>query len=445
MRFPAKIKYRGQVRAKIYANEGGYRLYWRATVAGKRQSLFKSFRTYSEAKTEADKVVKQLYEGAAATTLTASHASDAVAALQRLQSLYQSTGRRISLLAGISAFCEATTKLGERPLNECVDTYLRNLATVKRVDMGQAIEQFIESRRLKTIPRAEGKRPEMSPEHHYNTALWLREFGATFPGYAVCDLTKAHLDKYMEGHADVGPKTRNERRSVAKMFLQWAVEKDYLAPAHRLFEAGGMKHEPADDVEIECYTAEELRALLERASKQPEPAKEGGKPEADYRHLLPVLALAGLAGMRFKEITRLAWEDVLGRPDHIEVKAAKSKTRSRRLIPTCPALAAWLKPFRGSTGRVWTKGYVALHEDFTAMRKSLGIPNRRNGMRHAFVSAHFAAHSDENLTAAQAGNSPSMIHAHYKGLLTKAEGEAWFCVTPAPAANVIPMKGATNG
>jgi hypothetical protein len=30
-----------------------------------------------------------------------------------------------------------------------------------------------------------------------------------------------------------------------------------------------------------------------------------------------------------------------------------------------------------------------------------------------------------------------MIHAHYKGLLTKAEGEAWFAVAPAQAANVI--------
>jgi integrase len=143
--------------------------------------------------------------------------------------------------------------------------------------------------------------------------------------------------------------------------------------------------------------------------------------------------------MRFKEITRLVWEDVLGRPDHIEVKAAKSKTRSRRLIPTCPALAAWLEPYRDRTGLVWTKGYDMLHEDFAALRESLEIPNRRNGLRHAFVSAHFAAYSDENLTAAQAGNSPQMIHAHYKGLLTKAEGEAWFAVTPARAANVIPL------
>jgi integrase len=179
--------------------------------------------------------------------------------------------------------------------------------------------------------------------------------------------------------------------------------------------------------------------MLERAGRAPAPPKGGKEPEADCRDLLPVLALAGLAGMRFKEITRLVWEDVLGRPEHIEVKAAKSKTRSRRLIPTCPALAAWLQPYRGRTGPVWTKGYDMLHEDFGALRESLEIPNRRNGLRHAFVSAHFAAYSDENLTAAQAGNSPAMIHQHYKGLLTKAEGQAWFAVAPEQAANVIPL------
>jgi len=51
-------------------------------------------------------------------------------------------------------------------------------------------------------------------------------------------------------------------------------------------------------------------------------------------------------------------------------------------------------------------------------------------LRHAFCTYHFAAHANENLTAAQAGNSPAMIHAHYKGLATKAEAEKWFNVLP---------------
>jgi hypothetical protein len=126
-------------------------------------------------------------------------------------------------------------------------------------------------------------------------------------------------------------------------------------------------------------------------------------------------------------------------PDQIEVKAAESKTRSRRLIPVCPSLAGWLQPYRGRVGLVWPKGYDMRHEDFGDLRMELEIPDRRNGLRHSFISAHFAAHSDENLTTAQAGNSPAIVHKHYKGLLTKAEGEKWFAVAPALTANVIPL------
>ncbi len=62
-----------------------------------------------------------------------------------------------------------------------------------------------------------------------------------------------------------------------------------------------------------------------------------------------------------------------------------------------------------------------------------------------FARYHFALNANENLTAAQAGNSPAMIHGHYKGLATKAEAEKWFNVLPANAAkNVIPLKAATD-
>ena len=73
---------------------------------------------------------------------------------------------------------------------------------------------------------------------------------------------------------------------------------------------------------------------------------------------------------------------------------------------------------------------------FGDLRDELGIPARRNGLRHAFCTYHFAQHSNENLTAAQAGNSPAMIHAHYKGLATKADAEKWFNIsTPKVSAN----------
>ena len=446
VKYPKRLRHngKGRVLATIYKRPDCYRLYWRARVSGKPRSMSKDFPNYTEAKAAGDKKAGELSRGHV-SSLTPGQTTDAMAALERLRSFYQATGRSSSLLAGISEFCEAAARLpAGLTMSNALEGYLLNVASVRRVEVNQAVEQFIESRRLKTVPRAEGRRPELSPEHHYLTGLWLREFAGTFPGTALCDLTKDHVDRYMAALTRVGPKTRNERRGVVKMLLRWAVEKDYLALNHRLLESGGLKHEPVDLGEIECYTAKELREMLARACKMPAPAAEGQEPEADYRDLLPIIALAGLAGLRFKEITRLVWGDVFETEGHIEVKAAKSKTRSRRLIPTCPALAAWLRPYRDHTGPVWPKGYDMLHEDFAALRESLGIPNRRNGLRHAYVSAHFAAYSDENLTAAQADNSPAMIHAHYKGLLTKAEGLAWFAVKPAKAAgNVLELNAAS--
>jgi hypothetical protein len=80
------------------------------------------------------------------------------------------------------------------------------------------------------------------------------------------------------------------------------------------------------------------------------------------------------------------------------------------------------------------------HDEFGALRDSVKIPARRNGLRHGFVSFHFALNANENLTAAEAGNSPAMVHKNYKGLATKAEGEAWFNVQPPTMAeNVIAM------
>ena len=70
------------------------------------------------------------------------------------------------------------------------------------------------------------------------------------------------------------------------------------------------------------------------------------------------------------------------------------------------------------------------HANFSELRVDHKIPARNNGLRHAFCTYHFALYSNDSLTAAQAGNSPAIIHAHYKGLVTKSEAEKWFNVVP---------------
>jgi hypothetical protein len=102
VKYPKRIKHRGRVLATIYGRSKGrdsYRVAWQ--VAGQRRMA--SFASYSLAKRHADGLVKDLSKGSQVTALHPAQARDALAALERLADLYRATGRRVSLLAGISA------------------------------------------------------------------------------------------------------------------------------------------------------------------------------------------------------------------------------------------------------------------------------------------------------------------------------------------------------
>ena len=417
VRFPVTIRHRSNT-AKIYApakNFAYYRLSY--TAVGKRR--MQTFATYPEARAAALRVVKELSNGSQAAALTASQSRDALAALEKLNSFYQSTGRRMSLLGAVSDFVEAAAKLRGRTLGEAVANYLRTAVTVKPKGVAGAVEEFIESRKHRSESQ-NGRRAQLSASYAKHVNSWLREFANTFPGTAVCDLSKEHLNAYFKAHADVSAKNRNDRRATVKMFLNWAARNDYLAVNHRLFEADGMAREIVEAAETDFYRPDELQGLLDKAA-------------AD---LQPALAIAGLAGLRGEEIMRLDWADVWRVAGHIEVTAGKSKTRQRRLVEICPALAAWLKPCRKKSGRVFPGGVHVYQRGFLKLRGDLKIPDRRNGLRHAFCTYHFALYANENQTAAQAGNSPAMIHSHYKGLATKTEAEKWFNVMPSKSAKM---------
>ena len=157
----------------------------------------------------------------------------------------------------------------------------------------------------------------------------------------------------------------------------------------------------------------------------------------ELAELRPIIAIGGLAGLRTAEMLRLDWADIWRVPDHIEVSAGKSKTRRRRLVETCPALKQWLELHKDKkVGPLWEGHEVTFQQKFVelceiARLNKKSIKRKSNGLRHAFCTYHYALHANENLTSQQAGNSPAMIHQHYKGLATKAEGEKWFGVMPS--------------
>jgi integrase len=351
------------------------------------------FPTYGEAKAEAERIVCQLADGSQAAALKAVQSRDALAALERLESFRQRTGRRVSLLAAVSEFCDSSEKLCGRTMGEAVTGYLGTVVNVKRKDIGEAVADFltVETPRTKA---SNGERAQLSAKYAYNRKIQLEKFADTFPNTAICDLSKEHLDKFIGSLGDFSAKSRNHYRTAIRQFLQWTARKDYLPVTHRWFEADSMRPEHANTVEIHFYTPHEFAALMQAADET----------------MIPLIAVGGLAGLRTAELLRLDWQDVWRVAGHIETTAGKSKTRQRRLVEICPALAAWIEPFRTrASGKVWPGAENTFQDAFNVLcegaevehkGKKVSVARKTNGLRHSFCSFHFALHGNENLTAA---------------------------------------------
>ena len=345
MKFPVIIRHRRE-KATIYGKSAGYSFYRLGYyVAGQRR--VRSFKTYGEAKTEAERIVRELADGSQAAALNGAQSRDALAAMQRLDALRQSTGRRVSLLAAVSEFAEASVKAHGRNLVEIVEGYQNTVASVKRKGIAEAVEEFIKADEPRTKAgegqRAQWCHPSMRVFAHCGCAD-LQRHSPAMPS-AICrksTWTKSHSYSLKKS----GAKSRNHHRAGIKQFVQWCIRKDYLPANHRLNEADTMRPEHANTGEIGFYTPKEFRAMLETAQA---PMRE-------------IIAIGGFAGLRTAEILRLTWEEVFRVPGHIEVTAGKAKTRQRRLVEVCPALAAWLEPCRKLKGKLWDCSERCFHK-----------------------------------------------------------------------------------
>jgi integrase len=139
----------------------------------------------------------------------------------------------------------------------------------------------------------------------------------------------------------------------------------------------------------------------------------------------------------------LTWADVdlVGR--NITVGAKKAKTASRRVVPICDNLAAWLAPYAGKQGPIWPGSHFDFyHGGQQDTAKAAGVEWKSNALRHSYASYRFALTNDAGRVAGECGNSAAVVHRHYRELVKKTAAEAWFAVKPSAPVNVVAM-GAT--
>ena len=446
----------GSALVTVYFTPSGERKLFTVSymVDGKRKRQVKS--SLDLAIEEAKSVGKQLAKGDFATVeLSAADRVDADRALTYLKPL------GVSLAYCASDYVAARTRLGTVSLSQAVDFYIKrhpvNLVPKK---VAEVIKEMLDTKKADGL--SEGYRNHLRYD--------LDKFAARFHGN-IAAVTGPEIDKWLRG-LGVSPRTRNNLRNSARTLFEFAKTRWYVPKDHDEMDAVAIAKD--NDGEIEIFTPGEMKEILKLADKR----------------LIPFLTLGAFAGIRHAEIKRLEWTDINFDKGHIDIKARKSKTASRRIVPLLDNLRAWLEPRRKAEGAVcvysnmasefnrlvrdvnvarraaWAKskriGKEALEaaedrasERRTEERKLKGkkrvawgtaVPAgaetaadegwqpfdwKHNALRHSFISYRVAALKNIAEVSLEAGNSPQMIFQHYREVVDEGAAKAWFAIVPA--------------
>jgi len=178
-------------------------------------------------------------------------------------------------------------------------------------------------------------------------------------------------------------------------------------------------------VHVECatsgdeFTVEQTKSLLRIA-------------KLTDSKMLPALTVGLFAGLRRSEFFALGWSEIDVEHRTIEVKGIKAKTRQRRLVRISENLSEWLKSHVRRNGLITPERNIdVFSERLRVLAQRAGInPWPHNAMRHSFGSYFFAKAKDENLTAAEMGNSLGVIFRHYRAVLKDADVAEYWGINP---------------
>ena len=290
--------------------------------------------------------------------------------------------------------------------------------------------------------------------------LWrLDRIGRTFGDTALMAITADELAHWLDSRGLTPTNRNNYRRSLSAFFAYAATQG--LVERNPVQRISVIKTEASPVV---FWTAQQMATLLHTA-------------EDLYPDLVPLFAIMAFAGLRPAEAESLRWESI-NFPDRIiRVEGATSKTRARRAVPITENLATWLAKYRRHAGSVapkpqtlrrWRERIAAAVvlgdvKDRLERRKSLqGIEiNKADGLswdaivkeakarssvlwpvdvlRHSYATHWLPVHKNEGELALAMGNSPAIIHRHYRGLVTEREAKSYWEIEPSTSHPAIPF------
>jgi len=241
----------------------------------------------------------------------------------------------------------------------------------------------------------------------------LNKFSDSYGALPLNLLRQQELQKWLNKCKHPG--TRNSYRKRLVTLFRWARDAGYL-PRDAQTEAERTERAREEAPEVGIIDAGTfLAALFYIRDKHP--------------HYVAPLVLAGFCGLRRIEVHGQLWEHIELKRKFVRVSTAKRGTPARRLVPLCDAAIDWLNTVAQPAGAV-SPGNTWAMDRIRDILATAGFKLPANCFRHTYISAAVAKAGDVNQTSLDAGNSPKIIHRHYRELMAKTEGEDWFNVFP---------------
>ena len=386
--------YRTRVQAK-----GRKYLAWTVafTAEGRRQRIVRA--SLEEAREIANEKATQLANGHIAAM---GFSSQDAASYGRACELIGPTGKPLEVAAGEYAeWVAAMRPTGVSPAVAVAD-YLRRhpVGTPDRTVPDLLKEMLV-------IKKADGA------SHRWLKDLEnrLTRFAAAF-AVPIRDVTASEITNWLRSlkndERPLSGRTRNNYRNAISALYSFAEEQGFLPRDWP--ELSHVAKQENEEGEIGILSPDEMKKLLAGASER----------------VVPYLVLGGFMGLRTGEIQRLDWKSVRW-DSNVVVIGAEGRTPSRRLAPITDAARSWLAPLKKDSGRVLTIG-SGLTNAITRLARRSKVKWKHNALRHSFISYRVAQIQNTAQVAEEAGNSPAIIHKHYRELVTKEQATAWFAL-----------------
>jgi integrase len=313
--------------------------------------------------------------------------------------------------------------------------------------------------------KAEGLRPVSMNSIRTRCARFAKSFG----GRPISSITSAEISDWILGLAlarQRGPVKGKPGKNAAPAQVGLQAKRNHRLALSGLFNyakgRGWVKENPVIDAAKPKPPKTRPGILRPGDAARFFAALESAAPA-----LVPFWAVRFFAGIREQECLRMDWSMIDLAAKEIHLPDSVTKTSRSRTVKIEPALAAFLAPHKQADGPIVTRSDMSRRyhlakalrvlqaKDAEAAQEAMQageeaprpfpVPMPANAARHSFATFHLLAFRHAGETALQLGHgeSPELLHRHYKGIATEAEAKAFWAIRPKGAAkNVVPFQPA---